>query len=300
VLLRYLNIDNQIRMFRFKKILILISVFLYSFTANAQRNEIGLLLGTSYYLGDLNPSKHFFLTKPAGGIIYRYIITPRWAVKMDGLYGRVAGDDAKSKVNVNRNLSFRSSIFEASSQLELNFLTYATGNKDKNYFSPYIFAGLALFHFNPKAEYSGTWYALQPLGTEGQRTTLTNQKPYPLTGVSIPFGIGFKYSIGDNVCIGAEWGLRKTFTDYIDDISTTYPDPTILAAQNGEIAAALSDRSLTAQSQHAGLQRGNSITKDWYAFAGAFITFKFKAFKDETCPAYNKHITKYRNVLKKD
>jgi len=290
-------------MFRIKKIIIAFVAFFSCYMANAQRNEIGVLLGASYYLGDLNPSKQFFLAKPAGGIIYRYIINPRWAIKLDGLYGGLAGDDAKSKANVDRNLSFKSNIVEASSQFELNFLPYITGSKEKNYFTPYIFAGLAVFHFNPKAEYNGTWYALQPLCTEGEGTPLSNQKPYSLTQVSIPFGFGFKYSIGDNICIGAEWGMRKTFTDYIDDVSTTYPDPVTLAAEKGQIAAILSDRSLKVNNETAnntGLQRGNPETKDWYSFAGAFITFKFKAFKDETCPAYGRHSSHYSQKLNRD
>jgi hypothetical protein len=221
---------------------------------------------------------------------------------MDGLYGRVAGDDAKSKADVERNLSFRSNIFEASSQLELNFLPYITGSKEKNYFTPYIFAGLAVFHFNPKAEYNGEWYALQPLSTEGQGTSLSNQKPYSLTNVSIPFGFGFKYSVGDYICVGAEWGLRKTFTGYIDDISTTYPDPIALAADKGQIAAILSDRSIKEKGEtynNSGLQRGND-RPDWYSFAVAFITFKFIAFRDNTCPAYGKHSSHYKQKLNKD
>jgi hypothetical protein len=290
-------------MFRIKKIVFTIFVFICPFIVNAQHNEIGILLGTSYYLGDLNPSKQFFLAKPAGGIIYRYILNPRWAIKVDGLYGCVAGDDAKSGVDVERNLSFKSNIFEISPQFELNFLPYITGSKERDYFTPYIFGGFALFHFNPKAEYNGAWYALQPLSTEGEGIpSLSGQKPYSLTQVSIPFGFGFKYSIGDYICIGAEWGLRKTFTGYIDDVSGTYPNEDALAADKGSIAAILSDRSIKKQGEtndDMGLQRGNS-RPDWYSFAVAFITFKFIAFKDNTCPAYGRHSSHYSEKLNKD
>jgi hypothetical protein len=271
-------------MFRIKKILITIIVFASPFIVNAQRNEVGIYLGTSYYLGDLNPYKQFFLTKPAGGIIYRYIISYRLALKFDGLYGSVAGDDAKSKADVTRNLSFKSNIFEASSQLEYNFLPYLTGSKGKDNITPYIFAGLAIFHFNPQAEYNGVWYALQTLGTEGQRTSDSNLKPYSLTQVSIPFGLGIKCSIGNNFCVGAEWGLRKTFTGYIDDVNSVYSDPTVIAAENGPVAAALSDRSIKSSGQNdTGLKRGNG-KPDWYSFAGAFITYRFKTAGDKSCP----------------
>jgi hypothetical protein len=212
----------------------------------------------------------------------------------------VAGDDAKAKFNVERNLSFKSSIIEFSSQLELNFLPYQTGN-DKAYFTPYIFAGIAIFSFNPKAEYDGDWYSLQPLGTEGQGTSATSLKPYSLTKISFPFGIGVKYSIGKNVGIGAEWGLRKTTTDYLDDVSTTYADPLILNAEHGSISALLADRSLNGKNtEDVGKQRGNSNTKDWYSFAGAFIVFKFNS-KAKSCPAYSKHhYKKFNEFLIRD
>ncbi|MFH0866661.1 MAG: DUF6089 family protein [Bacteroidota bacterium] len=283
-----------------KKLFIVPLLLAFVINASAQRNELGVFLGTSYYLGDLNPSKHFLLTKPAGGIIYRYVFNPRWALRMNGLYGTVEGDDAVAKFNEARNLRFKSHIFEMSAQLELNFLPYVTGNKEENYFSPYIFAGISVFSFNPKAEYEGTWWELKSLCTEGQGTSIESApKPYSITNVSFPFGLGFKYSIGKNICIGAEWGLRKTVTDYLDDVSTTYADPERLGMEKGPIAAALSDRSDN-YGNNTGLQRGNSGTKDWYAFAGGFITFKFKMGKDNGCPGIgNKHY-KFKEYFKKD
>ena len=245
----------------------------------AQRNELGITAGVTYYLGDLNPSKHFLLSKPAGGIIYRYIMNERWAIKMNGIYGTLQGDDIKSKFNAERNLRFKSSLLEFSPQLELNFLPYKTGNKEENYFTPYIFAGISVFSFNPKAQYEGEWYELKPLGTEGQGTAESDLKPYSLTTISFPFGLGFKYSLGENLCTGLEWGLRKTTTDYIDDVSTIYPDPNILIAENGVVSAYFSDPSANELGQpndHVGTQRGNSKTKDWYSYTGLFITFKIK------------------------
>lgn len=263
-------------------------------TAQAQRNEIGITLGGSYYLGDLNPSKQFMLTKPAGGLVYRYFFNPRWALKFEGIYGKLEGSDAKSKFNEQRNLSFKSNFTEISSQIELNFLPYVTGD-DKEYFTPYIFAGLSVFSFNPKAEYNGTWYELQPLGTEGQgASAYPDRKPYSLTKLSIPFGFGFKYSVGKVFCFGAEWGIRKTTTDYLDDVSTTYADPLVLSAENMAISALLADRTIAEPGQNVNntdLQRGNSSTKDWYSYAGVFITVKFKASSSKSCPAYNKHKT---------
>jgi hypothetical protein len=276
-----------------KKICFLAVLFVSSFYAHGQfaRSEVGIFGGVSYYVGDLNPSKHFLLSKPAFGLIYRYNISPRFAIKINGYYGTLLGSDAVSKANVSRNLSFKSYITDISLQVELNFLKYITGH-EKYKFSPYIFTGLSLFNFNPKAQYEGTWYALQSLGTEGQGTTLPNvSKRYSLTNIAIPFGLGIKYSPAKFLCIGAEWGLRKTFTDYIDDVSTVYADPVILAAENTYVAQVLADRSLRVDGEpvnNTGLQRGNSKTKDWYSFAGLFVQFRIKQ-KNGLCDAYRTH-----------
>jgi hypothetical protein len=284
-----------------KKTFFVILLVLYTFIVNAQqgraefaRSELGLFGGVSYYVGDLNPSGHFVFSHPGFGLIYRYNISPRFALKINGFYGTLSASDAVSKANVERNLSFKSYISDISVQIELNFLKYITGH-DKYFISPYIFTGISLFNFNPKAQYEGTWYALQPLGTEGQGTTLPDAKPrYSLTNVAIPFGLGLKYSPAKFLCIGLEWGLRKTFTDYIDDVSTVYPDldpAGTFAAENGAIAVALSDRTIHEEGvvvNNEGLQRGNSKTKDWYSFAGLFIQFRIKSHNG-LCDAYHKH-----------
>lgn len=249
-------------------------------------NEIGVFLGGSYYLGDLNPSTHFLETKFAGGIVYRYNITPRWSFKVSALIGELEASDARSKANVDRNLSFKSYIFDFSPQIEFNFLQYIIGDK-KHFISPYIFVGASLFNFNPKAELNGTWYPLQPLGTEGQGTTGSTKKNYALTSIAIPFGLGLKYSPAKFISLGLEWGIRKTFTDYIDDVSTVYVDPGILT-ENSPNTLPLADRSLTNQGLHAGMQRGNPRTKDWYVFTGLTVSFRIKS-KNKNCPAYKQH-----------
>jgi hypothetical protein len=262
---------------------------------NFYRNEVGIFIGGSYYTGDLNPYKHFLQTKFAGGLLYRYNITPRWALKVTALIGGLEGSDTKSRANPDRNLSFRSYIFEFSPQIEFNFLQYIIGDK-KHWITPYIFAGAALFTFQPQAQYESKWYNLNSLGTEGQGTTLDGaKKPYSLASVSLPFGIGVKMAPFNFLSLGLEWGIRKTFTDYIDDVSTVYPNPVVLASENGAVAAALSDRSLTA-GNHAGLQRGNPSTKDWYVFTGLTATFRIKT-KAAKCSAYKEH-PKIRNRYK--
>jgi hypothetical protein len=269
-----------------KKVLFLLFV-LISPSAFSQRSEVGVLGGVCYYLGDLNPSKHFGNSQPAFGVVYRYNLNLRWALKFNGIYGKMVGDDASSVgFDKFRNLSFRSNVMDFSGQIELNFLPYFTGSQ-KYIFSPYIFTGIAVYTFNPQAEYQGEWYDLQPLATEGQGTTAyPNRTTYNLTQFAIPFGMGVKVSLSKLFCLGAEWSMRKTFTDYLDDVSTTYVDPVQLEAEKGPISAALSNRSLTKPGDppiEPGKERGNSSTKDWYSFAGITLTMKIVTKKDHGC-----------------
>jgi hypothetical protein len=233
----------------------------------------------------------FLQSKPAFGFFYRYNLSPRFAYKLNGYYGTVMAADSISKANVERNLSFKSTIFEISNQIELNFMAYAPGNLDYR-FTPYIFSGISLFYFDPMAKYDGKWYALEPLGTEGQATSaFPNSKKYSRTSFAIPFGIGFKYNITYYLTLGLEWGIRKAFTDYLDDVSTTYADPYVLGSENGQLSAVLADRSKAADGEavnNTGLQRGNSKTKDWYSFAGITLSVKIKN-KSKTCPYYTEH-----------
>ena len=276
------------------KIIFFISscVFLLSLSLSAQRSEIGVFGGASYYLGDLNPGKHFGNSSPALGFIYRYNLTSRWALKANAIYGTLVGDDASSVgADKQRNLSFKSHIFDVSGQLELNFFPYYTGSKKQN-FSPYIFTGFSIFTFKPKAEYNGEWYDLRPLGTEGQGTNAyPGRNLYPLTQFAIPFGIGFKISLNKIVSIGAEWSMRKTFTDYIDDVSTNYVDPVKLSIEKGPIAGELSNRSIDLPGTtplEPGMQRGNPKTKDWYSFAMITFTAKIYTKKNKSCRDYQK------------
>jgi len=272
-----------------KKIVFLLVVFLFSVSTFAQRHELGVFGGCSFYMGDLNPLRPFELIKPAYGLVYRYNLSPRFAFKLNAYTGTLLGDDAHTKFISQRNLSFKSSILDISPQIELNFIPYVPGNP-KYPWSPYIFGGISIFRFNPQAEYKGAWHDLQPLGTEGQGTSLSGvSNPYSLTSVAFPFGFGFKFNIGKKIVLGAEWGMRKTFTDYIDDVSTVYADPSILRGQNTVMSEVLADRSpeIGEPRNVTGSPRGNSKTNDWYSFAGIIITYKIQ-FKPLMCPAYNK------------
>ena len=260
-----------------KKLLALLLCCL-PFMASAQHFEVGLMGGISNYQGDLAPGSlraSFGNTHAAFGGFLRYNINNYFAVKLSANFGKISGDDADSDDNGRkaRNLSFKSNIMEFGLNIEYNILGYQPYNLER-VFSPYLFAGIALFNFNPKAKLDDKWYELQALGTEGQGLPeYPEKKVYKLTEFSIPVGIGLKYALNDTWNIGLEFGVRKTFTDYLDDVSGTYPDAGILLETKGETASALSNRSEIIK--NAGDIRGDAGDDDWYFIGGLTISYNF-------------------------
>jgi hypothetical protein len=237
------------------------------------RSELGVLLGGSNYLGDLNSYNPFYNIKPAGGILYRYNVHSRLCFRGSLLYGNIgaADADASEALLKNRNLSFESTIYEIGGGLEFSYLPFQLGH-DKYRGTAYLLVGVSLFQMNPKTEYNGEMIELQPLGTEGQGSSLNQEGNYSLTQLSVPLGVGVKFSIGKRSAIGFEYGIRKTFTDYIDDVgSNGYADISVLAEENGPLAATLSNRSL--DGSRFG-KRGTASSKDWYSFFGLTLTMR--------------------------
>lgn len=285
-----------------KSVFVSLFALVCSVSAFAQKSEFGLMAGVSYYNGEINRKTQFKNSKFAFGAFYRHNFNKHFSGKICFLYGNVHGADSLSAnaEQIQRNLSFKSVIAEFSAQIEINFLPFTAGDPSTP-FTPYIFGGVAVFKFNPKAYVdAGTytinginytvansgWYALMPLGTEGQGTVWANdKKKYSLTNFSIPFGIGFKVNIASGIGFGVEWGMRPTFTDYLDDISTTYAEPIALRAEYTDVAAVLSDRSINSSESNVGRQRGNSTNNDWYSFLVASLTYRIKS-KQAKCAAY--------------
>ncbi|MBL4623742.1 MAG: hypothetical protein JKY42_01155 [Flavobacteriales bacterium] len=210
---------------------------------NTRSTEIGLFGGVSYYNGDLNPASQFnpALTHWALGIIIRRNLSSRWSLRLNGMYGTVKGDDliSSSLSQQARGVSFQSKIYELSGQAEFNFFPYCVAN-DIIYFSPYLFVGLGAFRFNPTASTDGGGQELSNLKTEG----ISYSKISPV----LPFGVGIKAKLSNRFLFGIEWGQRKTWTDYIDDVSASY--------------------------ESSGRQRGNSKINDYYSFAGVTLTIR--------------------------
>ena len=257
--------------------------------------DFGPYLGGSNYMGEFTDGYMplWNKTKFAGGLICRYNYGPYLTFKGTAIYGKIEGSDknfASDLYRSRRNLSFKSDIVEFSVQGEWNIKGYEQ-TKTSYGWSPYLFAGISVFRFNPKAQFTyqpymmdaslqaqdGDWIELQPLGTEGQETTKFNDKRrYSLTQLSVPVGVGAKWQLDDYWAFGFEFGIRKTFTDYLDDVSSIYVDNIIVGGASGPMAVALKDRSMEVGQApfENGDARGNSATKDWYVIGGLTLTYR--------------------------
>ena len=261
-------------------------------------NFLGELGGANQSGTDYFKDLEFSMTRFVVSIGMRYRITRKIAASVHFNYGMVSGNDNTTEEPSRRyrNLSFRSTILELAVQIEPALMKETTGHryrlkgvKGRRWLgiNTYPFIGIGVFYFNPKAKYNGKWYALQPLGTEGQGEFQTRKK-YSRFAVAIPVGIGFKYWYNRKWSVGFEYGVRKTFTDYIDDVSTTYVDEAFIrdAADgvNSDIAVELADRSEPVdpgdwKRTAAGQQRGDPTNTDTYMFAKIMIAYKFRVVK---------------------
>lgn len=242
-------------------------------------------VGTIYYYGDLTDKFNNSLVRPAGSISYSRYFLPMLSFRVGLTYGEVGAADAMAidQARINRNLHFKSTIAEASGMLVFEFIkdrNFGNAWQGKPHITPFIMGGISFFYFNPKARINGTWYDLQPLGTEGQNIPGANPGPYSLVQASVPVGGGVSIRLSENMGVNFEVGYRTTFTDYLDDVSTVYPDAALLAESaaggNAQLVTSLSNRSL--DNQVAGSIRGNSEANDSYFFTMVSITYYLSKF----------------------
>jgi len=248
---------------------------------NWSRSELGVLGGVSYYIGDLN-QKHFNNSNLAGQIFYRYNIHSRLAYRFNFTYGFIEGYDSESKRSLykNRNLSFQTELYEFATGIEFSYFPFEIGHK-RYRGTAYLLAEIGLTKINPQAEYNGDMVDLQPLGTEGQGTSTNDRGKYSTLQLNVPLGIGFRVSISRNIAFNGEYGIRFMFSDYLDDVhSYRYADPAVILAENGPMAADLSNRSL--DGSRFG-RRGDPTSRDWYTFVG--VGFSFRLAGNKACPA---------------
>lgn len=229
------------------KITLSIGCFLISVTsANSQSNiSIAAGGGVMFYNGDLSDAGFIPPTKLLNlyyGADISLLLVDRTDLSIRYMHGKVSGDDGLSdeKDNLARNQSFYTKIDEIAAVMRFRFFSV----KDKRRFNPFGMFGLGYFWFNPMADLNGVSYELQPLGTEGQFIEGGGyEKPYKLTSSSLAFGAGVFARLNDNFALRIEAAPQLTFTDYLDDTSTIYPDSTALAATpRGDLAVLFSSK----------------------------------------------------------
>lgn len=221
------------------------------------------------YFNEIRKKNNKFSKGIYAAVLYQNILGAR----LEGTLGEVSSDDSTITGKSNniyskyiRNLSFRSKISEVCLLVELHPLAFLNFEIAPD-LSPYILAGVGVFHFNPQAKLNGNYIDLKPLHTEGQGfDEYPDRKPYSLTQFNIPIGVGVKYEMARTVNVRLEFLHRRLFTDYLDDASTkNYIDPALfskyLSPQDAANANTLHNRS---RDGSIPIFRGHSQNNDVY------------------------------------
>lgn len=264
--------------------------------------ELGGNLGAANYLGEMGGEEEtrkdfvsdlkFNQTRFDIGAFARYKAGQSISIKGSLNYFRIAGADSLSSNpgRSSRNLSFRNDIIEASITgqyffYEINDLGHTY--RYRNDFRTYAFAGVSGFYHNPKTQYQGAWVPLQPLKTEGQFT------PYSKFGVGIPMGVGLYFTIEKKYRIGWELSWTKTFTDYLDDVSTVYADPATLTPEAAELANRTDELThplANPANFEAGNKRGDPTHNDSYMYSSVSVSYVIRGKSNFYRSHYSSHI----------
>ena len=233
-------------------------------------------IGTKF-LKDLNIGK----THISGGVFFSAAYKNAVALRLEGTFGQISGNDNVligitdiAKERYNRNLNFRSYLIDVTAMLEIHpmyiFIDWLAKETTPPRISPYIIGGIGYFSFNPQTKQGNRYIDLQPLSTEGQGFAEYPERPvYKLNQINIPFGGGVKYEVSPLINARAEIVYRTTFTDYIDDLSTTYIDPALFdkyfgaGSQKAINARALYDQQIEKRGGIDG-RRGKPTNTDGY------------------------------------
>ena len=279
-------------------IVLLMGQFLAPGTASAQVIEVGGSVGLSYYMGDINPRKPFVDSNLGWGALVRYYDGTRWAFRLAYSNLQLDGSDKASGYRPERGLSFHDNVHDIAVIAEFNFFDYFTGSK-RNRVSPYLFGGISLLMFNPKAD-DGTELCSILTDTDGDGLIDENSSStakYRKMAVSLPFGIGVKYSVNRKIGMALEWRWHYAFTDWLDDCHGYYPrykkvtdpnkpnyvqyaDPTGFAE---DVVGEDSSGNPIYGNDKQYIQRGNSANNDWYGYLNLSITYKFNLPSGDDC-----------------
>jgi hypothetical protein len=292
--------------FAAKAVLLLITCLSFLCRSNAQafifgnekiKWEAGVNFGPSFFLGDLggNSGKgtnnlkdlNLEFTKLMKGA-YITMYPNKWAgLRLAATLTHLEGDDATiNTTGINelwrkqRNLDFKTNVWEVNGSVEIfPTMIFSADPDNEPRLRPYGLVGAGIYHFNPQGSLTAangvkTWYYLQPLRTEGEgMSEYPKSQPYKLTNFNVIYGGGLKYFLSDRVNMGMELIYRKTFSDYIDDVSQTYIDPKNFAkympTQTASIATKLYDKTIGIiypgmTRFPEGTQRGDTKNADTY------------------------------------
>ena len=228
--------------------------------------ETGVFIGSSYYLGELNPN-HFIAPSFAFGPKVRYNYDERISLRTAFTHGLIKGNDASStnSFKQDRNFSFSSRMYEIALIGEFNFLPYTPVDKNSAISTPFLFLGFAIANHNPKTTLYGKIVDAKDLNMEGAK--------YAKNIFSIPIGVGLKMA-ANRLSFELTWGIRKTYSDYLDDVSKNYKEKPRSSSSNNSI-------NYTQYASLGNVKRGDQFTKDWYVFSGLSIMWSLS--KEEIC-----------------
>lgn len=214
-----------------------VGFMLVTFSLSAQKSEVGFGVGTLNYTGDLARSYNVLNSRPAATVFYRANFSQVVSLRAALTGGGIAASDRRpiDAFAEQRDASFSLFLMEASTVMEYHFMNWRD-DKHIMRFTPYLFGGLAIF------------------GISG-----TGNKPSEYSNVqgAIPFGLGIKYILNPKWYLSLEFGARKTFFDYLDNVS---------AGTNQLIK---------------NYQYGNPYDNDVYYFVGFSLT---RTFYNIPCP----------------
>lgn len=255
------------------------------------KHEMYFTVGASGFLGDLGGLNKIGTTKSpvdldwesvrmmAGGG-YRFRFHPRFATTTQLAYAMLSGKDSNTDeiIRRSRNLSFRAHLIELGQRFE--FILYAKEASGSSYQTTdreradllYVFAGINGFFYQPQTKINEGWVNLRPLKTEGQGMP-DGAEQYGMFNFGIPVGIGMRWGLQGGWRLGLEISYVKTFTDYLDDTSTDYYDPSALYSTGGADAVYAGNPAIeNHQWFGAGQQRGNPDDNDAYMYLNVTIT----------------------------
>lgn len=239
-LLRERNSDSMLKLLNLRKVILLFSGVLFSISANCQETEVGFGIGGLKYFGDLSRGINFKSFKPAATAYFRTNLNDEVSFRLGLSGGKLGASDASTPIDIfasNRNASFDIFLFEVSTVFEYHFLNWRQENSIIRW-TPYLFGGIGIVGISGMEDKPAEYSNIQPM---------------------IPFGAGIKYVLNPKWYVGLELGFRKTFFDYLDNLSDG----------DGVIK---------------NYDYGNRFDNDHYLFLGLSLTYSFYTIPCPTSP----------------